>query len=198
VAPERRNPLAGLRGALQVIRETCPADDARRGIMKKVDHQIVRLNELITDLLQFARPPTPHPIPLSLGAAARTAIAAVRGQHPAMRVDAHGDGDAFADEQLVHHILVNLIDNAAQAISHDGQVVVEIGPGRVLVNDDGPGIPADLRDRVFEPFFTTRTRGTGLGLAICIQAAQAMHGDVELSTGPLPGAAFVVTLPVRG
>jgi hypothetical protein len=66
----------------------------------------------------------------------------------------------------------------------------------VLVNDDGPGIPEENVEKIFSPFFTTRTRGTGLGLAICRQATAAMGGSLTLSTGDLRGAAFLLELPL--
>ena len=71
---------------------------------------------------------------------------------------------------------------------------MEVQAGRVCVNDDGPGVPQENRARIFQAFFTTRTRGTGLGLAICTQAAASMGATLTLGDGPLRGAAFVLEL----
>jgi signal transduction histidine kinase len=74
-------------------------------------------------------------------------------------------------------------------------VLVRVSPGRVLIADDGPGVSADDRQRIFQPFFTTRTRGTGLGLPVSLKAAAAMGAEIALlDSGPLPGAAFEVRL----
>ena len=91
-------------------------------------------------------------------------------------------------------MLLNLVLNAAQATDGVGEVCVSVAPGRLLVNDSGPGIPPEALERIFQPFFTTRSKGTGLGLAICRKLVGAMGGSISLSTGPLQGAAFLIEL----
>ena len=103
-----------------------------------------------------------------------------------------GAGRAHADGALLGQVILNLVQNAWQAGAKN--VVVRIEDGRVLVLDDGPGVPAEHRTQVFEPFFTTKTRGTGLGLSIAKKIIEAMGGSLTLTTSPLGGAAFEAKL----
>lgn len=195
VAHELRNPLAGISGAIQVIARSLPDDDRRKAVMTKVEDQVRRLNMLVTDLLDFARPPQVNLVPVQLDEIAGVVAELVQRQHPGVTLRVEGQGVASGDRNLLHQVLLHLILNAVQALEGVGEVRVDVGPGFVRVNDAGPGIPPELLRRVFDPFFTTRTRGTGLGLAICQKLVTAMGGRLLITTGPLPGAALVVELP---
>jgi two-component system sensor histidine kinase HydH len=194
VAHELRNPLAGISGAIQVLARSLPAEDRRKPIMEKVEQQVRRLDALVTELLDFARPTEARIGPLALDEVARQVVDLVQRDHPGVALSATGAGDAAGDPNLVQQVVLNLVLNAVQALDGVGEVRVLVEPGRVLVNDSGPGIPDENVEKIFEPFFTTRTRGTGLGLAICRKAAAAMGGRLTLATGPLPGAAFLLEL----
>jgi signal transduction histidine kinase len=99
----------------------------------------------------------------------------------------------------LHQVLVNLLVNAVEAVAPGGRVGVRarVAGGQVAieVHDDGPGVPEALRERVFDPFFTTRAEGTGLGLAVCARVVAAHGGDIQVGVGPWGGALFTVTLP---
>jgi signal transduction histidine kinase len=163
--------------------------------MEKVEQQVRRLDALVTDLLAFSRPSEPRVAPVRLEEVARGVVELVQRDNPGVVLKATGMGGARADQNLVHQILLNLVLNAVQALDGPGRVDVIISDGRVIINDDGPGIPVENLDRIFQPFFTTRTRGTGLGLAISRKAATSMGGRITLGHGPLAGAAFVLELP---
>lgn len=197
VAHELRNPLAGISGAIQVIARTLPETDRRKPIMDKVEQQVRRLDALVTDLLDFARPTEARLAFVHLEDLVRQVVDNVSREHAGIRIVPQGEGAAWADPNLVHQVVLNLVLNAVQALDGKGEVRIVVDPGRVTVNDDGPGIPPENVERIFAPFFTTRTRGTGLGLAICRKAAHAMGGRVALGSGPLPGAAFVLELQVE-
>lgn len=195
VAHELRNPLAGISGAIQVITRSLPDTDRRKPIMDKVEQQVRRLDALVTDLLDFARPAEARFIDVVIEDIVAAVVDNVKRDHPGMTITARGTGTARADPNLVHQVLLNLVLNAIQAVDGAGEVEIEVQPGRVVVSDSGPGIPPENVEKVFAPFFTTRTRGTGLGLAICRKAASAMGGQLVLTTGPLAGAAFALELP---
>lgn len=196
VAHELRNPLAGISGAIQVISRSMPADDRRKPIMEKVEAQVHRLDDLVTDLLDFARPVAPKSIAVDLAEIARSVVEGVSRQHPTVAIGVSGAGLALADPNMLQQVLLNLVLNAAQALGEAGRVQVLVSPGEVMVNDDGPGIPQENAEKIFQPFFTTRVRGTGLGLAICRKLIGAMNGDLRLGEGPLKGAAFRIELPL--
>ncbi len=195
VAHELRNPLAGISGAIQVIARSLAVDDRRKPVMEKVEQQVRRLDALVTDLLAFSRPSEPRISTVRLDEVTRTVVELVQRDHPLVSLRATGMGLARADPNLVHQILLNLVLNAVQALDGPGRVEVLLSDGHVVVNDDGAGIAPENLDRIFQPFFTTRTRGTGLGLAISRKAAVSMGGRLILGQGPLPGAAFVLELP---
>ncbi len=197
VAHELRNPLAGISGAIQVIAASLPDSDRRKPVMQKVEGQVRRLNDLVTDLLDFARPTAARMVPVSLEEAARSVAELVRRDHPGIAIATVGTGTAKADPNLVQQVLLNLVLNAVQAMAEteNGRVEIRVTDGCVRVSDSGPGVPPENVEKVFTPFFTTRTRGTGLGLAICRKAVTAMGGKLELGSGPLAGATFVIDLP---
>ena len=195
VAHELRNPLAGISGAIQVIARSLPDTDRRKPIMDKVEQQVRRLDALVTDLLDFARPAEARVVDVVLEDVVAAVVDNVKRDHPSMVITATGSGTARADPNLVHQVLLNLVLNAIQALDGAGEVRIQVQRGRVVVSDSGPGIPPENVEKVFAPFFTTRTRGTGLGLAICRKATGAMGGQLVLTNGPLPGAAFALELP---
>ncbi len=198
VAHELRNPLAGISGAIQIIAGSMADDDRRRPIMDKVEHQIRRLNAMATELLALARTTPARMARIDLTEAASMALELLVNEHPGMDVRLTGGGSAYADANKVQQIILNLVQNAVQAVGSTGEIAVEIADQEVRVNDDGPGIPSAIRDEIFTPFFTTRTRGTGLGLAICRQEAEAMDATLDLAESALGGASFVLRMRALG
>lgn len=194
VAHELRNPLAGISGALQVIGRSLPEDAPYRPIMAKVEQEVHRLNGLVTDLLAFARPGAVRLEAVDLAEAVGRALELVRADWPGVRFERVGVGSGRGDANLTQQILLNLLQNAAQAMDGRGLVRIEVREGALVVADDGPGIPESQRSEIFQPFFTTKTRGTGLGLAISERSAHAMQGRLRLTTSPLAGAAFLLEL----
>ncbi len=192
VAHEIRNPLAAIASTLQVLAATLDLDPRRRAIMEKVHGQVLRLDRLVSDLLGFARTAEPRLGRTDLAVAAREALqqSAVPTELEVLR-----PAPAMADGQMVVQILVNLLQNAADAAGPEGTIRLRVGPGSTLeVEDDGPGIPPDQRERVFEPFVTTKAAGTGLGLAICRRLASAMDGNLTVEEGSAGGALFRLVL----
>ena len=203
MAHEIRNPLAAISATLQVIGGSMAEDDRRKAILGKVQDQVHRLDRLVSDLLGYARPVQVRLEMIDLHAAARDAVAA-SGVPAALVVEAGGCGRA--DAQHLQQVLVNLLQNARDALLGSGNPVegkvrlrVCAGPA-LVVEDDGPGVPAEVQDRLFEPFVTTKTRGTGLGLAISKKLVSGMGGalSLEAAAAPLRGAAFRVSLEPGG
>lgn len=193
VAHEIRNPLAGISGTVQVIANSLAEGDPRRGALGKVQDQIHRLGALVGDLLTFARPITATVRPIDLEPIARAAVASAEASTGQLAV-VQGTGEALGDFNLLQQIVLNLVQNAWQAGAT--VVTVELTDGHITVDDDGPGVPAEQREQVFEPFFTTRTRGTGLGLPVARKMIEAMDGSLTLHTAPSGGARFRLALPV--
>jgi signal transduction histidine kinase len=192
IAHEIRNPLAGISAALQVITTSFPQEDRRRPIIGKIQEQVLRMDRLVNDLLHYSRPATPRLGPVRLDEAAREAVVQA---HVEATLDTAEAPYALADGHHVIQILVNLLQNARDAAA-GAPIAVRVGPGAAVeVRDGGPGVPPALRDSLFEPFVTTKTRGTGLGLAISRKLARAMGGELLLIECEA-GAAFRLSLPV--
>jgi PAS domain S-box-containing protein len=199
VAHEVRNPLAGLRASLQVIDRRCEPRD--RSAIAAMIQRIDGLNANVEDLLLFARPKPPRVQSVDVKAMMRDVAASAQNGTGRSGLPIPIDGDdlqASADPDMLRAALLNITLNACQAAgTHDVdvQIAAENGHCRIAVRDRGPGIPADVRDRVFEPFFTTRTNGTGLGLAIVKRMMELQDGTVTLRERADGGTIAEVTVP---
>ena len=199
VAHEVRNPLAGLRASLQVIDKRCEARD--RSAIAAMIQRIDGLNDKVEDLLLFARPKPPRVQSVDVKALMRDVAtsAQISTGRSGLPIPISGDDlKASADPDMLRAALLNITLNACQAAgTHDIDVHIaaENGHCRIAVRDRGPGIPAEVRERVFEPFFTTRTNGTGLGLAIVKRMMELQEGTVTLKDRPEGGTIAEVTVP---
>jgi two-component system sensor histidine kinase HydH len=161
----------------------------------------------VRDLLNYAKPKAPAHSDVQLLEIAQRAMAMVEksANNEALVVRMHKltSIPAFTgDETQLEQVLLNLLLNAQKAMPAGGQIDVRLRhdpvEGAVIleVEDDGPGIPEDVRKRLFQPFFTTRTDGTGLGLATCLKNVQYHGGTIEVQSEVGRGARFIVTLPL--
>lgn len=203
VAHEVRNPLAGIRGALQIIGRRLPAGSQEHAIVDEVVTRIDTLNDIVQDLLLFARPKPPVLASVSMGAVVTDTVTLLKSDPKFADVDIHlrvPDTAVMADREQIKLVLVNLLINGAQAMHGRGRIDVSLetvdGWHELRIVDQGPGIPADVREHLFEPFFTTKHRGTGLGLATARRILEGHGGAVELQCPVGGGTVAVVRLPV--
>jgi hypothetical protein len=198
-----KNPLAGIRGALQIIGSRMPADNRDRVILRDMQERLDVLNELLEDLLLFARPKEPKAAPTDVRPLVEATVTLLK-RDPAMAgVDVVLVGDdptVLADAEQLRRVFLNLLINAGQAMHGKGTVHVGVtaldGRCEIAVKDEGPGIPPDLLERVLEPFFTTKHRGTGLGLPTAQRIIERHGGTLALSSPPGGGTLVRVTLPL--
>ncbi|WP_370459159.1 ATP-binding protein [Aggregicoccus sp. 17bor-14] len=168
-----------------------------------VRDEIRRLDHILEDFLQFARPREFQPNPVDVGALLARVQSLLSGQAEqkgvALVAEPTQAGAVRGDEERLRQVLLNLALNALEATPAGGRVrfSAEAHGDEVtlLVDDTGPGIPPKVRERLFEPFFTTKASGSGLGLSI-VHAIVTQHGgSIEVGDGPLGGARFTVRLP---
>ncbi|HEY8516514.1 MAG TPA: ATP-binding protein [Candidatus Binatia bacterium] len=206
IAHEVRNALGVIRSAAQGLAESVPADDVeRQRACSFISAEIDRLGSVVSSLLGFARPLRLAPRPVEVSKLFDQALLLARPDLEAkeIRVVRREDGalpPVRADSDLVVQVLLGLLANAVEAVPRGGEVALEAratdGVVEIGVADSGPGIPEDLRARVFEPFFTTRDKGTGLGLAVARQIVEAHQGRIEVGERPGGGARFCISLPL--
>lgn len=208
MAHEIKNPLAGIRGGCEIMARAYSADDPRKELADEVLAQVDRLNETTHGLLEFARPRAKHPVATDLHDVLDRAAAVVeedsrQSEVVVERRYARELPPVRVDPQQIERAVLNLLLNACQAMGGRGRI--ELTTGRdgsfafLRVEDDGPGIPPDRLQRIFEPFYTTRPTGTGLGLAIVRNVVLDHGGRIEARArdGESGGACFELYLPLE-
>jgi signal transduction histidine kinase len=204
LAHEVKNPLAAVRGAIEVIGTRLPAGTRDAAVVKEIISRIDSLNELMKDLLLFARPPRLNPVPVEIPSLV-SATAELLGEDPALnavRIKVAGAAPpVLADPGMLRIVFLNLMVNSAEAMRGDGEISISIESGdgacRIAFADSGPGIPAEAREKIFTPFFTTKSRGTGLGLPTAKRLVEAHHGTIEVRCPPGGGTTVTVQLPAH-
>jgi len=214
LAHEIKNPLASIRSSVEQLGKSTRANPDEKFLANLIVRESDRLSRLLSEFLDFSRVRVTECRPMDLHAVAEAAIRLVR-QHPdcaaGVKITLEGGSTPMeGDEDLLHRVVSNLVLNAVQAAGSRAAVKVRTGlaaandlpggagienPVTLRVSDNGPGIPADLQERLFEPFATGRVGGTGLGLAIVQRAVEAHRGLVLVDTKDGGGTTFTVYFP---
>src|SRR5208337_3161072 len=206
LAHEIRNPLAGIAGVVDVMGKDLPANSPSRSVMGDVQKEIRHIQDILNDLLFYARPRPPAFRPSDLNATIEQAVMLARQQvrnkpvqilftpNPSLPLVEH-------DPALIQQVVLNLLLNSIQAISCVCNVALTTAHEQdqtiVEVFDTGKGIPAEALPKIFKPFFTTRSEGTGLGLSLANGIVQSHGGKIEVSSALGKGSRFRIELPVE-
>ena len=203
VAHEIRNPLGSIELYAGLIAGDLPADDERKQHIEKVIGEVRRLNRVISEFLEFARPAPPQPQPTALAPLVADAafLLTPEMEKAGIQYEMHvaPDLEAYIDGAKIGRVLINLMKNAVQAMRDGGHLVVrataEGGEVIVEVADDGPGMSEEVRSRLFEPFFTTKEKGSGLGLAVVERIVEENRGQIEIDSRQGQGTVCRLRLP---
>lgn len=217
LAHEVRNPLAAIKAAVQELDPQRIGDDEDRELYEIILDEVDRLNTVVSQFLDYARPFRGTFAPLSPNDCVRRTVQLMGrdlGDDVEVELDLDPDiPDVNGDAEQMQQVLINLVLNAAEAMDRKGKIEIStraaqqrheaalLGQGgearfvEIRVRDYGPGIAKAVRDNLFIPFFTTKDRGTGLGLALCQRIVQHHGGAVEVQSVEGRGATFVVRLP---
>jgi two-component system sensor kinase FixL len=203
IAHEIKNPLAGIRGAIQVFGGRMVQEGADTRVLNEIIARIDALDRMMKDLLLFARPPKPKPTPVDLVPLVKTTASLLSTDPALSNVEIEVEGTAppvSADPDMMRVVFQNLLINSAHAMQGKGRIRVAVQPEdstcQIAFVDAGPGIPPDLRDKIFVPFFTTKTRGSGLGLPTVRRLIEAHNGQIAIDCPPTGGTTVVIRLPI--
>ncbi len=216
LAHEIRNPLASIRSSVEQLARSKHADDDERFLSGLIVRESDRLSRLLSEFLDFARVRATHFAPVDLHSVVVAVVRLIRA-HPDCRPDAviaveGGHTPLEGDEDLLHRVVANLVLNAVQAARGPIRITITVGAAqsseiphgtdlehaiRLQVRDNGPGIPEEVRERLFQPFVSGRSGGSGLGLAIVQRAVEAHRGLVLVESGPGSGTTFTIFLPAK-
>ena len=200
---EVRTPLGILRSSANVLQREPQLSKEGHEVLGFIISETERLNNLVSSLIDAARPRLPAFTEVNLSALAIKCIAmlSAQAQTKNVQLDCHADQDYLikADSEQMTQVLMNLLINAIQMLPNHGKVEVGItalqDTIQLTISDNGPGIPAGSQAQIFEPFFTQRAGGVGLGLAVVRQIVHAHQGEISYSPSQQGGAQFTITLP---
>lgn len=220
LAHEIRNPLGAIKGAVEILEEDYPAGHPKAEFYAITLKEVKRLNDVVTNFLNFARPVSRRFIPVDVREVLASLEGLVSGEARAHRVQIVTNFHArpfrvMADEALLKQAFLNIMLNALEAMSDGGTLAISTrvaDPASVgfvdadnreewleaVFDDTGTGIPEEHLGRVFDPFFTTKKDGTGLGLAITYRIIENHRGIIRVTSQPGQGTTFVITLPLEG
>lgn len=207
MAHEIRNPLASMSGSIQVLRDELELDPDNRRLMDIILRETERLNRLITDFLEYARPYRPQKKEVDLsGLMIETLHVFEKGlpqdQGIAIMRDISPEVHVSGEQERLKEVLWNLFNNAVQSMFSGGELAVSLktedNMAFVTIRDSGAGIEEKELSRIFEPFFTTKTYGTGLGLATVYRIVEAHNGEIRVESEKGKGTTFTILLPLMG
>ncbi len=205
VAHEVGNPLSGILGYLSVVRMRHPANAELLDLVARIEQEVQRIDEIVRGLLELGRPSRGKAQPIDVRPVVDSCVRLLSASRDfeGVKVAVEGAESLWlrAEPGPLSQVLVNLLLNGAQAMAGQGEVVVRLEAdgvgGRLVVEDRGPGLPAEVKARLFEPFFTTKPagKGTGLGLAVSRHLLSQFDGALDAGDRPGGGARFTITLP---
>jgi signal transduction histidine kinase len=206
ISHEIRNPLGIIRSSAELLKKKVMQVDPANPMPDIIIEEATRLNGIITDFINYARPRLPKPSACRVEEVIEKIVAFLAPQIEEKRCTIRKDyrhplPEVLADAPMLHQSLLNLFINAMQAMPEGGEIGVTLyvtDHGLTLdIEDEGAGIPVELLDKIWDPFFTTKDKGTGLGLGIVKNIIEAHGGRIGIANREPRGARATVTLPLR-
>ncbi|MCG8639020.1 MAG: ATP-binding protein [Desulfobacterales bacterium] len=206
-----RNPLTSVKMRLFSLNRSCRFTKNQQEDFNVISGEIKQINRIVQNFLEFARPPKLRMKKMSPSTVVDNALRLLdqrlRSYGVSTRIIRNRNlAETFIDPEQLKEVIVNIIINACEAVAHNGIIVIHeeekrIGQKKhvdiIKITDDGPGIPSDIREDIFTPFFTTKEEGTGLGLSIAFNVVNEHGGWLDVSSRKGTGTSFVITLPVK-
>ncbi len=206
ISHEIRNPLGIIRSSGELLKKKIATLDPANSIPDIIVEETVRLNNIITDFLDFAKPKNPDFMPCHIEDILEKNIIFLAQQFKESgckveTVRASDLPEVFADSNMLYQAFLNILINSMQAMPDGGKISVSVSSNHagicILFEDEGVGVPEDLLNKIWDPFFSTKDKGTGLGLGIVKKIIEAHNGIVEISNRPVRGVQVRVKIPAR-
>lgn len=205
ISHEIRNPLGIIRSSAELLKKKMSQVDPSNSFPDIIVEESERLNNLITDFLNFAKPKAPNLLPCRVDEVLEKNItflgSQIREQHYKIKKD-YGNNlpEIMADSEMLYQAFLNILINAMQAMPEGGIIHVEIEPRdntnsiTICIKDEGKGIPKDIMEKIWDPFFTTKDKGTGLGLGIVKSIIESHDGSIRIDNRHGSGTTVVIEL----
>jgi len=204
-----RNPLTSVKMRLFSLNRSAALSNNQREDLNVISGEIVQINKIVENFLEFARPPKLVTKLMSPSAVVDSAVylleQRLRSYHVNLKIKRSGNlPETLIDPEQLKEVLVNIIINACEAMKNGGAIIIreeagEIDPQRkadvIRISDNGEGIPEEIKKNIFDPFFTTKEEGTGLGLSIAFNIIHEHGGTIEVQSKQGKGTDFIITLP---
>lgn len=202
VAHEIRNPLGTITNSMELLKDFRISQEERRELLEILEREVNRLNHIVSDTLDFARARSSRRQLFDLASLVHEVLQRARAKAPEAYIKCRSETDLpliGGDPHQLQQAIWNVVDNALDAIQHDGAVDVRLrydDPWIVLcIRDTGPGIPPEIEREIFKPFFSTKPEGTGLGLCIAQRIVSNHGGRIEIASRPGRGTCVSIRLP---
>ncbi|SPD74624.1 putative Histidine kinase [uncultured Desulfobacterium sp.] len=212
IAHEIRNPLSGINiylNTLEKLFQRGGDPEKIRGILEHIQSASRKIETVIKRVMDFSTPSAPQFVLKNINKSVEDAISlsSVSLRKRRIRIEKLLDDnmpECYIDPQLMEQVILNLITNAAESMKEaDGENRIEITSSFendhiiICVSDSGPGVPGEIRDKIFDPFYTTKSGSTGIGLSLCHRIVADHGGELDLTTSQWAGARFMIRIPVR-
>ena len=208
IAHELNNPIYGIMNTLELLKTEVPPESKRRRILELSLSETVRLSEMLRNMLNFSKPEEQKRVPVNINELIEGILLVMEKQmwEANVRVTT-----AFSEEipviaasaNQIRQVMLNVIKNAKESMPSGGTLFVRTmlsdGYVRIVVRDTGVGIPEELKDKIFEAFFTTKqkVKGAGLGLSVCYGIVKGHGGEIKVESEVGKGTTFIISLPVK-
>jgi signal transduction histidine kinase len=211
LAHEVRNPLAGISGAAQVLREDIEPDEPRHRVLTEILEQVDRLARVVSNILRYARFQPLKLEPVALDDVLTEALAAFEGHLQDQNITVHRTSEADlpqvrVDPGQIQQVFMNLILHASKSMPEGGAIKVGVAPGKdgekevqlVRFQDTGTEVPEERLEEIFKPFYTKTSGDTGLGLSVALRIVSLHGGKISALSEAGHGTVYTITLPVDG
>lgn len=205
IAHEIRNPLTSINILIQSMREKLPIENAFQEDLKVIEEEIGRINEIVEQFLRFAKPSPPLFEKTEVFPILEETLQLLRPQIEKSRISVKKEfyplPPMTIDKEQIKQVILNILLNAIQAMPEGGHLILggrvsEDGDGvKLWIKDSGVGIPSEMMNKLFDPFFSTKESGMGLGLSIAHRIIDSHHGKIEVESTPGKGTLFTLFLP---